>query len=81
MEREEQQKTLEMQRQTLEGEIIDIRRGQIFGLVAGITATVCGSLTAIFGSAVAGGFIGSAGVIGLASVFVLGRYVKGSKKN
>jgi uncharacterized membrane protein len=57
-----------------EAQIADTRRGQIFGLVIGLAAIVSGSLTAIFGSPLAGGFIGGGGVIGLVSVFVLGQY-------
>lgn len=63
-----------------EAHIADTRRGQILGLIIGLTAIVSGSLTAAFGSAWAGGFIGGGGVIGLVSVFVLGRLVPEQKK-
>lgn len=49
------------------------RLGQIFGLSIGVVSIVSGSITAILASPLAGGFIGSAGVVGLVSVFVLGR--------
>ena len=39
----------------------------------GMTAIISGALTAYHGSQWAGGFIGGGGVIGLVSVFVLGR--------
>jgi uncharacterized membrane protein len=58
-----------------EAQIADTRRGQIFGLIIGLTAILIGSATAIYGSELAGGFIGGGGVIGLVSVFVLGRYM------
>lgn len=70
--------TLEVKAQ--EAQIADTRRGQVFGLIIGMTAIISGSLTAILGSAWAGGFIGGGGVIGLVSVFVLGRYMKDRAK-
>ena len=50
--------------------------GQVFGLIIGLTAIISGSLTAYHGSPLAGGFIGGGGVIGLVSVFVLGRLIR-----
>jgi uncharacterized membrane protein len=64
-----------MEAKDLEARIADTRRGQLYGLLIGLTAIVSGALTAIYGSALAGGFIGGGGVIGLVSVFVLGRYM------
>ena len=49
-----------------------VRRGQIFGLVIGIVAIVTGGYTALSGAPIPGGFIGTAGVVGLVSVFVIG---------
>jgi len=63
----------EMDRQALQAQIDVTRRGQIFGLIIGMTAIISGALTAYHGSEWAGGFIGGGGVIGLVSVFVLGR--------
>ena len=63
----------EMDRIALQGQIAVTYRGQIFGLIIGMTAIISGALTAYFGSQWAGGFIGGGGVIGLVSVFVLGR--------
>jgi uncharacterized membrane protein len=72
--------TLEMRAQ--EAQIADTRRGQFFGLIIGLVAIIAGSVTAIYGSGLAGGFIGGGGVIGLVSVFVLGRYTQaGIKKS
>jgi len=48
-------------------------RGQIYGFIVGMTAIISGAVTASMGSQWAGGFIGGGGVIGLVSVFVLGR--------
>ncbi len=63
----------EMDRRALQAQIIVTYLGQIFGLLIGLTAIICGTLTAYHGSQWAGGFIGGGGVIGLVSVFVLGR--------
>jgi uncharacterized membrane protein len=69
----------EMEAKAQAAQIADTRRGQVFGLIIGLAALVGGSLTAVYASGtageIAGGFIGGGGVIGLVSVFVLGRYV------
>jgi len=63
----------EMDRKALQAQIFVMYLGQVFGLVIGLTAIICGALTAYHGAEWAGGFIGGGGVIGLVSVFVLGR--------
>jgi uncharacterized membrane protein len=63
----------EMDRKALRAQIVVTYLGQVFGLVIGMTAIISGALTAYHGSQWAGGFIGGGGVIGLVSVFVLGR--------
>ena len=63
----------EMDRKSLQAQIIVTYLGQVFGLVIGMTAIISGALTAYHGSQWAGGFIGGGGVVGLVSVFVLGR--------
>ena len=47
--------------------------GQIFGFAIGLVAIIAGSVTAIQGAQWAGLGIGGGGVIGLVSVFVLGK--------
>jgi hypothetical protein len=47
--------------------------GQVFGLVISLVSVVSGALTALCGHEWAGGFIGGGGVVGLVSVFVIGR--------
>ena len=60
---------------------IEVIVGQCFGLLIGLATIVAGTYLAANGSEIAGGAIGSAGVIGLVSVFVLGRSIeKPSKK-
>src|SRR5207302_219214 len=63
----------EMDRKALEAQIRITYLGQIFGLVIGMTAIISGAVIASQGAQWAGGFIGGGGVIGLVSVFVLGR--------
>src|SRR5437667_5962394 len=65
----------EMNKLALQAEISVVFRGQIFGLVIGLTAIMCGAVVAgvgaYFGATaaqVAGGSIGGIGVIGLVSV-------------
>ncbi len=73
-----------MQEKLIDSQILDKKQertekrlGQIFGLTIGVVAILAGSATVVLNSSiageVAGGFIGSSGVIGLVSVFVLGR--------
>lgn len=62
-----------MDRRALTAQIVVTYLGQVFGLIIGLTAIISGALTAYHGAQLAGGFIGGGGVIGLVSVFVLGR--------
>jgi hypothetical protein len=62
-----------MERKALQAQIFVAYLGQSFGLGIGMTAIISGALTAYHGSQWAGGFIGGGGVLGLVSVFVLGR--------
>jgi hypothetical protein len=63
----------QMDRMALKAQITVAYLGQLFGLIIGMTAIISGALTAYHGSQWAGSFIGGGGVIGLVSVFVLGR--------
>jgi uncharacterized membrane protein len=56
---------------------IEIRLGQIFAFSIGVITILAGSYTAINGAQIAGSLIGTAGVAGLASVFIIGH--KGRK--
>jgi uncharacterized membrane protein len=80
MAEKEQNHRHEMDMKVASAQINDLRRnrlennlGQVFGLVIGLTAIMAGSFTAIKGSQLAGGLIGTAGVAGLVSAFVLGK--------
>lgn len=79
------------QRQTLVRKIVDakikdleaqsqeIHLGQILGFAVGCNAIAAGAVTAILEAEVAGSFIGAGGVVGLVSVFVLGRRAPGPR--
>jgi uncharacterized membrane protein len=54
---------------------LEARVGQIFALLIGIVAVVSGTYTAVSGAQLAGSFIGGGGVIGLVTVFIVGRRV------
>jgi uncharacterized membrane protein len=57
----------------LEGQLEYRKRGQLFGLIIGLTAIVAGATAAALGAQWSGAVIGGGGVIGLVSVFVIGR--------
>lgn len=80
MAEKEQEHRHRMQEKLIDAQIFDEKQqrnerrlGQIFGLSIGVVSILAGSVTAVLASPIAGGFIGSAGVVGLVSVFVLGR--------
>jgi uncharacterized membrane protein len=80
MAEKEQNHRHQMDRKITDAQINDLRRsrlennlGQVFGLVIGLSAILAGSYTALKGSQVVGGLIGTAGVAGLVSAFVLGK--------
>ena len=50
----------------------EVHLGQIFGFTIGVIAIITGGYTALNGAPIPGGFIGTAGVVGLVSVFVIG---------
>jgi hypothetical protein len=63
----------EQNKQALEAEIRTTLIGQILGFAIGVIAIGCGTYCGVSGAQITGSFIGSGGVIGLVSVFVLGR--------
>ena len=50
----------------------EVHLGQVFGFLIGVIAIVTGGYTALSGAPIPGGFIGTAGVVGLVAVFVIG---------
>ncbi len=54
----------------------EIKRGQLFGFVIGLTALGASMLALAMGSPAVAGVIGGTTVVGLVSVFIVGRFVK-----
>jgi uncharacterized membrane protein len=50
----------------------EVHLGQVLGFAIGVIAIITGGYTALNGAPISGGFIGTAGVVGLVSVFVIG---------
>ncbi len=73
-----EKRLLEIDLKALKAEMLDARLGQIFGFLIAVITVVSGVYCSINGAQIAGGFIGTAGVAGIVSVFVLGRK-KGNK--
>ena len=61
---------------TIKTEMLEIRLGQIFGFLIGITTILSGTYAAINGAQIAGSLIGTGGVIGLVTAFITGRSSK-----
>ena len=66
-------------RRSIEHKVVDNtfqegKRGQHYGLAIGIVAILAGAVVAIAGHPTAGSIIGGGGVVGLVSVFVVGRF-------
>jgi len=57
----------------LKNEALDTRRGQIFGLIIGVTTVISGTVCAVYGASIPAVFIGTSGVVGLVSAFIIGR--------
>lgn len=74
----EHERQMDLHANRMEERALDARTritlvGQFLGLIIGVTAIIAGTYAAVQGSQWAGAFIGGGGVIGLVSVFVLGR--------
>ena len=50
----------------------EVHLGQVLGFAIGVIAIITGGYTALNGAPISGGFIGTAGVVGLVSIFVIG---------
>ena len=63
----------DMQRGALSAKRLEVTLGQIFAFLIGSIALICGTVIAISGYPIPGAIIGTGGVIGLVSAFLLGR--------
>ena len=80
MAEKEQDHRHEMQKKLVDGQLNNTKRfyderkrGQIFGLTIGLIGIISGSILAFNDKQIAGSFIGTAGIGGIVSVFVIGR--------
>lgn len=60
-------------------EFMERRLGQIFALIIGLVVISCGTYCILNGHPVAGGIVGSGGVVGLVSAFIYGRKTENDK--
>ncbi len=68
-----EERALEVEAEDLKARARDSRWGQVFGFLIGVITVTAGVYTATKGFQWSGSFIGTSGVIGLVSVFVIGR--------
>ena len=62
----------ELEQKVIKSDLVMERLGLIFGFIIGMASVIGGIITALLGKELAGGFIGSSGLIGLVSVFIYG---------
>ncbi len=55
---------------------LEVKRGQIFGFCIGLFTIAVGAYAAMSGAELAGGFIGTGGVVALVSVFLFNKQAK-----
>ncbi|MEM6273458.1 MAG: DUF2335 domain-containing protein, partial [Bacteroidota bacterium] len=63
----------ELEKIVIPAEVNQGRNGQIFGFIIGMFTIACGFVCILMDHEFAGGFLGTAGLTGLVSTFVLGR--------
>ena len=76
-----EKKAVDAEIEGLKNEALDTRRGQIFGLIIGLTTVISGTICAVNGAPIPGIFIGTSGVVGLVSAFIIGRKRKSPVNN
>lgn len=81
MAEEETRHRHEMEKRMLASDIKEASRGQFFGFLIGIFTICAGVLCVYLNHPVTGGLIGGGGVIGLVSVFIMGRSKSTSPPN
>ncbi len=76
-----EQKALDAEIAGLKSEAGDTRIGQVFGLIIGLTTVIAGTYAATNGAPITGGVIGTSGVAGLVSAFIVGRKGRPNDEN
>lgn len=73
-----EKRVLEIDLKAMKAEMFDARLGQIFGFLIAVITVFSGVYCSVNGAQITGSLIGTSGVAGIVSVFVLGRK-KGNK--
>ncbi len=71
-----EEKALEAEIESMRSRSLEVKRGQIFGFCIGLFTIAVGAYTAMSGAELAGGFIGTGGVVALVSVFLFSKQAK-----
>ncbi len=74
--RKEESRALDADIENLKSTNRETMGGQLSALIIAVVTVVAGSVTAINGAEMAGGFIGTGGVASLVAVFIYGRSIK-----
>lgn len=74
--REVEHKLVDVAVQDQKDSTSEVRLGQIFAFFIGIVTIVCGSYVVLAGFSVSGTVLGSSGVLGLVTAFIMGRNKK-----
>jgi uncharacterized membrane protein len=70
---------IEMDKESLQGKIMERRLGQIFAFLLGMTGLLVGGMLGVNGYQWSASIIGGTTVVTLAGIFVLGRFFQGPK--
>jgi len=70
----------ELERRKVELTAIQVRRGQIFGLIFGVAALIVVGIAVVYNSPWVAGILGSGTILGVVTAFVLGRREAVAKK-
>jgi uncharacterized membrane protein len=74
-------RVIEADIEAMRKEFAERRIGQLFGLIIGLAALGAGTFTAVYGHPVAGGFMGTGGVVALVTAFIYGRLSESQQGN
>lgn len=73
MAEKQQQHRMELEKKAVGEQLKQSKRGQVFGLLIGLTAIAGGVVCILTGHEWSGAFLGGSGLTGLVSVFVIGK--------
>jgi len=64
---------ISIEEKVITGQLKESKLGQIFGLIIGLTAIICGTICILFGQPISGTIIGGIGLTSLVSAFIIGK--------